>query len=65
MEKKHVNTKFDFHVLASECLLDLERYKLKVNLIGINLRKEDYMFKYDYLTKKINKKYAFITERLK
>jgi hypothetical protein len=51
--------------LSSECYMLLEKYKLKTNLVGINLPKDLIECNYNYLEERVIDRYEKMYEKLK
>jgi hypothetical protein len=50
---------------CSECYLLLEQYKLRTNLVGVNMEKELIEPSYAYLEERITDRYSQLFEKLK
>ena len=53
-----------FQQLAGECLFELEKYKLKTNLLGCNLRKEDFDKYYSFYSEKPKTRLSYVKSRV-
>ncbi len=51
--------------VGSECYLLLEQYKLRANLVGINMEKELIEPSYTYLEERVTDRYAVLFQKIK
>jgi len=50
--------------VGSECYLLLEQYKLRANLVGINMEKELIEPSYTYLEERVTDRYAVLFQKI-